>query len=184
MLIQSVIQNAFELVQDPFGNYVVQYILDLSVPEFTRPLCLSFEGRMVDLSRQKFSSNVMEKMIRCSPMDIRHGLCMEYMTSPHEVERHIRDMYANYVVQTILDFGAPETVEHMWTLIRPIVDRVRATPAGRRIYNKLQVREAEGGEIQQPINMVNGGFFPPQPLGWMPHAAQHSHSNAPQPSFF
>ncbi|KIV99906.1 hypothetical protein, variant [Verruconis gallopava] len=185
MLIQSVIANAFALVQDPFGNYVVQYILDLAVPEFTRPLCLSFEGRMVELSRQKFSSNVMEKMIRCSPMDIRHNLCMEYMTSSHDVERHIRDMYTNYVVQTILDYGSPETAEQMWSLIRPIIDRVRATPAGRRIHNKLQAHDAES-EGKQPINMNNGsgGFYTAQTLPWMPHGAQHPHGNGTQPSFF
>ncbi len=119
-------------------------------------------------------------------MDIRHGLCMEYMTSPNEVERHIRDMYANYVVQTILDYGAPDTVEHMWSMIRPVVDRVRATPAGRRIYNKLQAHDSEVEQIQQPTNLVNGnGLYEPPALGWMSNAAQHHpHANAPQPSFF
>jgi hypothetical protein len=183
MLIQSVIANAFALVQDPFGNYVVQYILDLGVADFTRPLCLSFEGRMVELSRQKFSSNVMEKMIRCSPIDIRHGLCMEYMTNPHDVERHIRDMYTNYVIQTILDYGAPETVEYAWTLIRPVIDRVRATPAGRRIYNKLQALQTEGEDVQQAANMVTGGFYPPQNLGWLSHSS-HVPNNGQQTSFF
>ena len=186
MLIQSVIANAFALVQDPFGNYVVQYILDLGVPEFTRPLCLSFKGRMVELSRQKFSSNVMEKMIRCSPIDIRHELCLEYMTTSSEVERHIRDSYANYVIQTILDFGAPETIEYMWTLIQPIMDRVRATPAGRRIHNKMQAHQADKTEQHQPMNgqmnMVNGGYFPGQNLGWMPPA--HMQNNLQQPPFF
>jgi hypothetical protein len=62
MLVNAVISNAYSLVQDPFGNYVVQYILDLSNPEFTRPLCIGFSGRMVELSRQKFSSNVIEKV--------------------------------------------------------------------------------------------------------------------------
>ena len=61
-LVNSVIQNAYSLVQDPFGNYVVQYILDLNNPEFTRPLCFGFGGKMVELSKQKFSSNVMEKV--------------------------------------------------------------------------------------------------------------------------
>jgi hypothetical protein len=61
-LVHAVIDNAYSLVQDPFGNYVVQYILDLSNIDFTRPLCLGFRGRMCELSKQKFSSNVMEKV--------------------------------------------------------------------------------------------------------------------------
>ena len=187
MLIQSVIANAFALVQDPFGNYVVQYILDLGVPEFTRPLCLSFKGRMVELSRQKFSSNVMEKMIRCSPIDIRHDICLEYMVSPDNIERHIRDQFANYVIQTILDYGPPETVELMWTLIHPIIDRCRATPAGRRIYNKMQSQKIENHEAQPPMNMPNGAFYPNQHMGWMapPVGGQvNGQANGQHPAFF
>jgi hypothetical protein len=62
-LIRQISDNAYILVQDPFGNYVVQYILDLNEPVFTEPLvrnvCWSV---LAQLSKQKFSSNVIEKV--------------------------------------------------------------------------------------------------------------------------
>jgi len=50
------------LVQDAFGNYVVQYILDLNVPLYSTPLIRQFIGHVYYLSLQKFSSNVIEKV--------------------------------------------------------------------------------------------------------------------------
>ena len=61
-LVQHITRNAFALVQDPFGNYVVQYILDLNEPAFSQPLAQSFLGKVATLSKQKFSSNVIEKV--------------------------------------------------------------------------------------------------------------------------
>jgi hypothetical protein len=55
-----------ELVQDAFGNYVVQYILDLGEPTLSEPVILKFRGMICDLAKQKFSSNVIEKV--SSPM--------------------------------------------------------------------------------------------------------------------
>jgi hypothetical protein len=48
--------------QDPFGNYVVQYILDLDIPRFTDDIIHRFYGHICTLSLQKFSSNVIEKV--------------------------------------------------------------------------------------------------------------------------
>jgi hypothetical protein len=92
-------------------------------------------------------------------------------------------MYTNYVVQTILDHGPPETVKAMWIMVTPIIDRVRATPAGRRIYNKFQARQPEHDELQQSLGPVNGGFYPQQTIGWMPQTP-HFGGNNQQPAFF
>lgn len=51
-LISQITANAFSLVQDPFGNYVLQYIVDLQESIFTNPLCISFQGSIPLLSKQ------------------------------------------------------------------------------------------------------------------------------------
>lgn len=71
-LIGHITANAFSLVQDPFGNYVVQYILDLQEDKFTVPMCLSFRGSIPLLSKQKFSSNVVEKVRELAALQV-HG---------------------------------------------------------------------------------------------------------------
>ncbi|KAK5149370.1 hypothetical protein LTR04_007141 [Oleoguttula sp. CCFEE 6159] len=139
-LVAQITNNAFALVQDPFGNYVVQYILDLGEPAFSKPLCLSFCGNIAVLSKQKFSSNVIEKCIRTADADTRR-LMIEEMINPAELEKLLRDSFANYVVQTAMDHADPDTKARLIDSIRPILPAIRSTPYGRRIQGKIQERD-------------------------------------------
>jgi hypothetical protein len=148
-LIDHIIANAFSLVQDPFGNYVVQYILDLSEPGFTEPLCRSFKNNVSYLSKQKFSSNVIEKCIRCASPETKRLLISE-INSQTELEKLLRDSFANYVVQTAMDFADDETKSMMFDNVRPILPSIRHTPYGRRIQSKIQEHDgAVGNTIPQ-----------------------------------
>ena len=61
-LVNEITFNALTLVQDPYGNYVVQYILDLNDKRFSDGVIRQFAGNVCALSVQKFSSNVIEKV--------------------------------------------------------------------------------------------------------------------------
>ncbi|KAL4780839.1 hypothetical protein BJX76DRAFT_350662 [Aspergillus varians] len=142
-LIAQITENAFALVQDPFGNYVVQYILDLAEPHFTQPLCVAFCGNIPALSKQKFSSNVIEKCLRTAEMPMR-CLMIQEMLSGVELEKMLRDSFANYVVQTAMDFCDAETRAQIVEAVRPILSSIRQTPHGRRIAGKIMAAEGSG----------------------------------------
>ncbi|KAL2868702.1 uncharacterized protein BJX67DRAFT_371109 [Aspergillus lucknowensis] len=139
-LIGQITSNAFALVQDPFGNYVVQYILDLAEAHFTEPLCRAFRGNIPALSKQKFSSNVIEKCLRTAEPPIRRQMIDE-MLSGVELEKMLRDSFANYVVQTAMDFADTETRNRIVECVRPILPSIRQTPHGRRIAGKMMASE-------------------------------------------
>lgn len=61
-LVNVITQNALPLVQDPFGNYVVQYVLELGDAKYSDNLIRRFIEPVRELSVQKFSSNVIEKV--------------------------------------------------------------------------------------------------------------------------
>ncbi|KAL8903475.1 MAG: hypothetical protein Q9171_007390 [Xanthocarpia ochracea] len=150
-LIAQITANAFSLVQDPFGNYVLQYIVDLQEVAFTNPLCYSFQGHIPLLSKQKFSSNVIEKCLRgAEPLVAR--MMIEEMLNSNELEKMLRDSFANYVVQTALDYADPETKSLLVEAIRPILPSIRQTPYGRRISSKIM-----GGEMH---GRLSGGGTP------------------------
>ncbi|THY35428.1 ARM repeat-containing protein [Aureobasidium pullulans] len=155
-LVQYITMNAFTLVQDPFGNYVVQYILDLGEPAFSEPLAESFLGNVAILSRQKFSSNVIEKSIRTGNENTRRALINEIM-NPVDLEKLLRDSYANYVVQTAMDYADPETKARLIDNIRPILHSIRHTPYGRRIAGKIQ-------DYDQHLNGLPGAISPPSTM--------------------
>ncbi|EJT71478.1 RNA-binding protein [Gaeumannomyces tritici R3-111a-1] len=144
-LIQRITEHAVALVQDPFGNYVVQYIIDLNEPSFTEPLVGMFRGRISALSRHKFSSNVIEKCLRCA-QDGSKDMIAEEILAPGEIERLLRDSFANYVIQTALEYSTHYTKHRLVDAIRPILPNIRATPYGRRIQAKIQAFDSRSGQ--------------------------------------
>ncbi|PNH63697.1 hypothetical protein VD0002_g4746, partial [Verticillium dahliae] len=142
-LIGKITEHAPVLVQDPFGNYVVQYIIDLNEPAFTEPVVGMFRNRICQLSRHKFSSNVIEKLLRCSQAQGR-DMIVDELLQPGEMDRLLRDSYANYVIQTALEYATPEGKHRMVEVIRPFLPAVRSTPYGRRIQAKVQAYDSRG----------------------------------------
>jgi hypothetical protein len=164
-LIQRITEHARILVQDPFGNYVVQYIIDLNEPTFTEPIVRMFQGCISQLSRHKFSSNVIEKCLRCAQAPSK-DMIVEEMLLQTEMERLLRDSFANYVIQTALEFSTPHQKYRLVEAIRPILPQIRTTPYGRRIQAKIAAYDNRGsaassGQVTPSDN--TGGQIPLRP---------------------
>ncbi|KAK8580330.1 hypothetical protein V6N13_143441 [Hibiscus sabdariffa] len=107
-LISQVSRNGLLLAQDPFGNYVVQYIIELKVPsavgnllsKFKEHLLSQFKGHYVQLSMQKFSSHVVEKCLK-HLAESRSQIIHELISVVH-FEQLLQDPFANYVIQSAL----------------------------------------------------------------------------------
>ncbi|KAL1583038.1 hypothetical protein WHR41_08483 [Cladosporium halotolerans] len=198
-LVRQISDHAFHLVQDPFGNYVVQYILDLNDQRFIEPLCKHFKGIVVQLSKQKFSSNVIEKCIRVAGDESRRALIQE-ITPAQELEKLLRDSFANYVVQTAFDYADDDQKAVLAANLRPILPTIRHTPYGRRLQSKIQefdgrlsgftsgiVTPDENSANQQPFaspfgNMQNArgtrqGFVGPTPQAFGQRGQTNQGSN-------
>ncbi|KAI3618499.1 hypothetical protein CBS9595_002862 [Malassezia furfur] len=136
-LVHEITCHALPLVQDPFGNYVVQYVLDLNDPPFNEAVTHQFLHHVCVLSAQKFSSNVIEKCIRVADPASRK-LLIDELIDEARLESLLRDSFANYVVQTSLDYAEPAQRAQLVNCIRPILPAIRNTPYGKRIQSKLQ----------------------------------------------
>lgn len=75
----DIIRNALPLVQDPYGNYVVQYALELPFPEHVKRLISAFFNHLKLLATQKFSSNVIEKCLNVSQLEVRREMINRIM---------------------------------------------------------------------------------------------------------
>lgn len=128
------------------------------------------------MSKQKFSSNVIEKCIRTGSLEAKRVLVNEIM-DPIDLEQLLRDSFANYVVQTAMDYADDETKARLIDNIRPILPAIRHTPYGRRIQGKIQDYDngmgmgggAPGNARIMPANLASPpavlhGYTPPQQL--------------------
>ncbi|XWS63158.1 hypothetical protein CRYUN_Cryun06bG0072200 [Craigia yunnanensis] len=100
-LVKEISTNGLLFAQDAYGNYVVQFILELKIPPATSTLISQFEGNYVHLSSQKFSSHVVEKCLVVLNDDGRSRIIHELLSATH-FEQLLQDPHANYVVQTAL----------------------------------------------------------------------------------
>ena len=53
-LIERIAEHSLMLSQDPFGNYVVQYVLELGHPETSAMVMTNLKGHYGELATQKF----------------------------------------------------------------------------------------------------------------------------------
>lgn len=157
-LIGAITNCSFPLVQDPFGNYVLQYIFDQNDDTYSQLLCRTFVGHITNLSKQKFSSNVIEKCIRIADTDNRHAMIEEIILSP-EFDRLADDPFANYVIQTAWLHAAADDEVRLAERMRPILHRLRHKPHGRRFQTRLTETERRHPEI------VPNAFNPPAETG-------------------
>jgi hypothetical protein len=135
-LINEIIANALVLVQDPYGNYVVQYVLDLPFPGLASRLARRFLGHIPILSTQKFSSNVVEKCLNVTDIQTRAAIIQELVEYDNLLYL-LQDPYANYVIQTSLNVSEPVQHARLVEAIRPHLTSLRNTPYGKRIQNKI-----------------------------------------------
>jgi hypothetical protein len=154
-LIGRITEHAHILVQDPYGNYVIQYIIDLNEPSFTEPVVNQFRNHVSQLSRHKFSSNVVEKCLRCA-QDASKDMIVDEILVPGELEKLIRDNYANYVIQTALEYATPPKKAALVEAIRPILPSVRSTPYGRRIQAKIHNYDGRTSGQGTPADATGG----------------------------
>ena len=61
-LIQTIIKNSIILMTDQFGNYVIQYVISLKDQILIDLIISAFKNNIEYLSKQKFASNVIEKV--------------------------------------------------------------------------------------------------------------------------
>ncbi|KAH3762630.1 armadillo-type protein [Pelomyxa schiedti] len=182
-LVHEIVNNSLPLVQDPFGNYVVQYVLELPLANIARGLAHQLKGYIAELSMQKFSSNVMEKIIQSGDLEAKYLVVKEITESP-EIATLLQDPFGNYVVQTALSHADPSQHRALVEKINPHLPQLRNTPYGKRIQTKVMKEGRNPILIQPPIQLPiqqpiqpQQQLPPPQPT----HSPQQSQQQPQQP---
>lgn len=108
-LLNEIKPHTIALARNQHGNYIIQWILEKCSVE-RREVVKKLKGRVAELSREKFASNVIEQAFkRCSDGELK--MLAEELLNDTSIgnERYptlallVNDQYGNYVVQTLLD---------------------------------------------------------------------------------
>jgi len=103
-IINQVIVNTIGLIQNPFGNYLVQHVLSFGI-EYPYKVIKKTKGKIISYSRQKYSSNVIEKCMQHGDEQTIKIVAEEFLRvvgTPKKILCLLIDSYANYVIQSLL----------------------------------------------------------------------------------
>lgn len=100
-IMNEVIENSLFLMQHPFGNYAVQYIIEGWGDEVAYELYSVIRGKVTQLCLQKFSSNVIEKAV-CSEM--LRDLIVKEIFIEDKLKVLLMNQYGCYVLRTFAKY--------------------------------------------------------------------------------
>lgn len=124
-------------MKDPFANYVIQYILDLKLPEVSAIVGEQLLGLLLVLSKEKFSSNVIEKCLESTSPDIRSRMVDEVMQATN-FKDYLADQYGNYVIQKAIQVATESKRTRFLELLKPdMAQLAHAGNLGYKIYCRL-----------------------------------------------
>jgi len=134
-LIAEIVNKTLLLVQDPFGNYVIQYILDLKTDWIQHQVFGLLTGHFVKLSMGKFSSNVVEKCLVLLPQEAV-SIILKEISHADSIANLLKDSYANYVIQKAVMLEHPCVLELVLS-IKPHLKTLKDTAYGKKLTAKL-----------------------------------------------
>ncbi|KAG6814358.1 hypothetical protein H0H92_010944 [Tricholoma furcatifolium] len=136
-IMDELLKHAPDLMQDQFGNYVMQYILEHGRSADKALVVSKVQGRIFVLSKHKFASNVCEKALLCAePATSRRLIDEILVTRPDGVSpitSMMKDQYANYVLQRAMVVAAGEQKEVLFNKVTPQLQSMRKHSSA---YNK------------------------------------------------
>ncbi|CAF3238396.1 unnamed protein product [Rotaria socialis] len=141
--ILDILHNELEnLVQDQYGNYVIQHVLEHGKVEDRSRIVNAIMGRVLHLSQHKFASNVVEKCVTYATREEKRQLIDEVVSfgdGPNSALLiMMKDQFANYVVQKMIDVAEPAQRKILLTKVRPHIQSLRKFTYGKHIITKLE----------------------------------------------
>ncbi|KAL3614264.1 hypothetical protein CASFOL_042338 [Castilleja foliolosa] len=136
-LLPLVTSDAHRLSEDPYGNYVVQFILGLKIDHVTKAIMGRLSGNFVWLSMNKYASNVVEKILKQSEGDEALIIVKELITGDKFL-RVLQDPYGNYVAQSALTASRGPVQRAMCSLVFDNYPYLHSHPHGKRVLARAK----------------------------------------------
>lgn len=139
-LLNLIVDNLDKLINDRYGNYVIQHLIQSDFDQ-RNDIFNYIISNAVELSKFKFSSNVIEKCV-CNANKKQLEMFLKTFSAVQKDGKpslfHMcTDMYANYVVQKFYDTVDKELKEKMKVLLGRYLKDIKVIPFTKHILSKL-----------------------------------------------
>ena len=135
-LFSLLLYHCKELIIDQCGNYIIQFMITLNIEEINLNVAEQLSDDIENYSKQKYSSNVVEKCLECGTDQICDKIIKALLAAECIVSL-LLDKFGNYVVQKALQRADQETQQNILNLIAPHLQKLKNYPFGMKLYSKL-----------------------------------------------
>ncbi|OAG31327.1 pumilio RNA-binding family [Nematocida displodere] len=143
--IDTIINNAKTLVEDQYGNYVIQHILEKGTDAHKKKIIADLADKVAEHSTHKFASNVMEKCVVCGTPENRKYMLGQLLKAKAETGGTLVsiscDKFGNYVVQRMLDVLTGKEKETLVQYLKNNLPELKKSTYAKCIISKLAVNE-------------------------------------------
>ena len=117
-----VFDNAVNLIVHPYGNYVIQVIVENWDDNELVDILGKYKGKYVNLSLQKYSSNVLERIIEKNEKNL--DLYINEICTEKNLGEIIKNNYGNYVVQKAIKLSSGKNYERLFKEINQNIHKL------------------------------------------------------------
>lgn len=146
-IIDEILQSACILAQDQYGNYVTQHVLERGKAHERSQIIAKLAGQVVTMSQNKFASNVIEKCFQhgdIAERDLLIRQIVEQTEGNDSLLAMMKDQYANYVVQKILETCNESQRELLLSRVKGHLQALRKYTYGKHIVSRVEQLCGEG----------------------------------------
>jgi hypothetical protein len=135
-MINETIKHCRSFITDQYGNYVLQNIISYKNFNANKLITGSFINDIVKLSKEKFSSNVIEKCMDYCDKETKDKI-LKKLANKDCIAILLMDMYGNYVIQKALQISTEKYFSVFIKYIGPMLNDLRELNFGQKLFTKF-----------------------------------------------
>ena len=142
-LINNIVNNTNNIIGSQCGLYVFQFIMNKKNYQINDLILQKIIKNVIKLSKQKYSSNVIEKCLEtCSPESVNK--LIEIFNNDIVISDLIKDIFGNYVIQKLLIVCTNDKIKsHILTIIASEFSSLSNISFGPKLIKKLTINYPE-----------------------------------------
>lgn len=135
-IIENIIKNCIALITHQYGNYTVQYVLQLKNQMYSMQIITQIIPNLSFLAKQKYSSTVIEKCFNLCDDMTKRAIYLA-LFNRQIFKELLLDKFGNYVIQKALDCSDEITKQYFLSMIAPLLPELKRLNFGKQLCNKL-----------------------------------------------
>ena len=154
---EVITKNSMTLIYNQYGNYTIQVAIDTWSRDFSQPIIQSFSSHLINLSCQKYSSNVIEKCIEKSDNKLL-GDFIDEISKNSNILALIKNSFGNFVLQKALKLSSGRRKTKLTNSIKKSLDKLSDKKLIKKWKTILSSSSHLNLNLENNINQ-NNSFF-------------------------